>query len=169
MDALTRLNERPAVEARAELLRCCGSSRWAQAMTARRPFGDPRALFAAAEEVWWGLEPSDWREAFAAHPRIGDREALRARFAGAGPWAAAEQAGVESASGAMLQELAEANRAYEERFGYIFIVCATGKTAPEMLARLRERLPHDPQGEIRIAAGEQAKITRIRLEKLLAS
>jgi 2-oxo-4-hydroxy-4-carboxy-5-ureidoimidazoline decarboxylase len=167
MDGLRRLNDLPAAEARDELLRCCGSSRWAEAMTAKRPCADAPALFEAAERVWWGLEPADWREAFAHHPRIGDREALRARFAATREWAAGEQAGVGSASEDVLTALAEGNAAYESRFGYIFIVCATGRTAPEMLALLRERLPHEAQDELRIAAGEQAKITRLRLEKLL--
>ena len=169
MDALRRLNEQPATEAREELLRCCGSSRWAEAMTARRPFADERALYAAAEDVWWTLGEADWREAFAHHPKIGDKEALRARFASTRTWAAGEQSGVASATEDVLTALAEGNQTYEDRFGYIFIVCATGRTAPEMLARLRERLPHSPPEEIRIAAGEQAKITRLRLEKLLAS
>ena len=169
MDALRRLNERAATEAREELLRCCGSSRWAEAMTARRPFPDEAALHAAAEDVWWILGEADWREAFAHHPKIGDQDALRARFASTRTWAAGEQSGVASASEDVLTALAEGNQAYEDRFGYIFIVCATGKTAPEMLAWLRERLPHSPPDEIRIAAGEQAKITRLRLEKLLAS
>jgi 2-oxo-4-hydroxy-4-carboxy-5-ureidoimidazoline decarboxylase len=167
MDGLSRLNDHPAPEARGELLRCCGSSRWAEAMIARRPFPSVAALLEAADAVWWGLEPADWREAFAHHPKIGDKEALRARFASTREWASGEQAGVGAASEEVLTALAEGNSAYESRFGYIFIVCATGKTAPEMLALLRERLPHDPQDELRIAAGEQAKITGLRLERLL--
>jgi 2-oxo-4-hydroxy-4-carboxy-5-ureidoimidazoline decarboxylase len=168
MDALSRLNEGPAGEAREELRRCCGASRWTEAMTARRPFRDREALLAAADEVWWGLEESDWREAFAHHPKIGDADALRARFAPTREWAAGEQAGVRGASAEVLDALAASNRAYEERFRTIFIVCASGKTADEMLALLRARLPNDPRDEIRIAAAEQAKITRVRLEKLLA-
>jgi 2-oxo-4-hydroxy-4-carboxy-5-ureidoimidazoline decarboxylase len=169
MDALSRLNERPAGEVREELRRCCGASRWAEAMTARRPFPDRAALLAAAEEVWWGLEESDWREAFAHHPMIGDADALRARFASTREWAAGEQAGVLSANEDTLVALASGNRAYQDRFGFIFIVCASGKTADEMLSLLRARLPNDPRDEIRIAAAEQARITRVRLEKLLAS
>ena len=169
MDALLRLNEGPAADRRAELLRCCGSSRWAEAMIARRPFRDWETLLASADEVWWGLGESDWREAFAHHPKIGDADALRARFASTRHWAAGEQAGVQSATEKTLVALAEGNRAYEDRFGFIFIVCATGKTAEEMLALLRARLANDPRDEPRVAAGEQARITRIRLEKLLAS
>ena len=168
MGGLPRLNDLPAAEARAELLRCCGSSRWVKAMLARRPIADAATLFAAADEVWWSLEPAEWREAFAHHPRIGDRDSLRARFATTAQWAAGEQAGVDEAAEELLASLAEANQAYEERFGYIFIVCATGKSAEEMLALLLARLPHPPQEEIRIAAGEQARITRLRLEKLLS-
>jgi 2-oxo-4-hydroxy-4-carboxy-5-ureidoimidazoline decarboxylase len=169
MDALSRLNESPALEAREELRRCCGAPRWAEAMTARRPFNDRETLLAAADEVWWSLEESDWREAFAHHPKIGDADALRARFASTRQWAAGEQAGVRGAAEETLMALAAGNRAYEDRFGFIFIVYATGKTADEMLSLLRARLSNQPRDEIRIAAAEQARITRVRLEKLLAS
>ena len=168
MDALKHLNERPAGEAREELRRCCGASRWAEAMTSRRPFPDREALLAAADEVSGGLEESDWREAFAHHPKIGDADALRARFASTRQWAAGEQAGVRSAAEDTLAALADGNRVYEDRFRFIFIVCATGKTADEMLSLLRARLPNDPRDELRVAAGEQARITRLRLEKLRA-
>jgi 2-oxo-4-hydroxy-4-carboxy-5-ureidoimidazoline decarboxylase len=168
MDALKRLNEGPAGEAREELRRCCGASQWAEAMTVRRPFRDREALLAAADEVWWGLEEPDWREAFAHHPKIGDADALRARFASTRQWAVGEQAGVRGAAEETLVALADGNRAYEDRFGFIFIVCATGKTAAEMLALLRERLPKAPAAELEIAAAEQRKITAIRLKKLLS-
>ncbi len=108
---------------------------------------------------------ADWLQAFASHPRIGDRDALRAKFAATGAWTAHEQSGVDGAPEDLLGELAEENCRYEARFGYIFIVCATGKTAGEMLALLKERLTNDAGLELKIAAGEQAKITRIRLEK----
>jgi 2-oxo-4-hydroxy-4-carboxy-5-ureidoimidazoline decarboxylase len=169
MDALQRLNSLPEDEAREALRRCCGASRWVDAMAARRPFLDAKALFAAADEVWGGLGPADWSEAFAHHPRIGDKEALRERFAATRQWAAGEQSGVSAASEQVLDELARGNRDYEARFGRIFIVCATGKGAEEMLGLLKQRLRNDRETEGRIAAAEQAKITRIRLEKLLAS
>ena len=169
MDALSRLNEMGPAEACAELTCCCGASQWVAAMTARRPFADRATLLTLAAEAWWGLGEADWREAFGHHPKIGDRAALRARFTTQGQWAAGEQAGVAAASEQVLSALAEENRAYEERFGYIFIVCATGKTADEMLALLRARLPNDPRDEIRVAAAEQAKITRLRLDKLLGA
>ena len=169
MDALSRFNSLPAEEARAELGRCCGAARWVEAMAARRPFPDAAALYGAADEVWAGLGPSDWSEAFAHHPRIGDKEALRARFASTRQWAAGEQAGVNAAAEETLDALARGNRDYEARFGHIFIVCATGKGADEMLGLLQERLRNDRESERRVAAAEQAKITRIRLEKLLSS
>ena len=110
--------------------------------------------------------PADWLEAFAAHPRIGDLDALRKKFASTANWCAGEQAGVAAADEAVLTALADGNRAYEARFGYIFIVCATGKSAAEMLAILTARLANDPEVELKVATAEQAKITRLRLEKL---
>lgn len=168
MDALSRLNSLAAAEAREELRRCCGASRWVDAMAARRPFPDAAAVFTAAVEEWAGLAPSDWSEAFAHHPRIGDKEALRARFATTRQWAAGEQAGMNAASEEILDALARGNRDYEARFGHIFIVCATGKGAGELLSLLQARLRNDPEIERRLAAAEQAKITRLRLERLLS-
>jgi 2-oxo-4-hydroxy-4-carboxy-5-ureidoimidazoline decarboxylase len=166
-DALARLNRLPAGEARAEFLRCCGSRRWAEAMLAGRPYPDVATLFAAAERAWAASDPEDRLEALRHHPRIGDRAALEARFAASRSWSAAEQQGVAAASAEVLDSLAEGNRLYESRFGHVFLVCATGKTAPEMLALLRERLGNDPETELRIAAEQQSRITRLRLERLL--
>lgn len=146
--------------ARAELMRCCGAIRWAERMEAGRPYADRAALHAAAEKVWWGLEPMDWLEAFSHHPRIGQKKVEAV-------WAKEEQRGVKTASERVLRTLVERNHAYERRFGHIFLVCATGKSADEMLAILESRMPNDPDKELRVAAGEQAKITRIRLDKLL--
>jgi 2-oxo-4-hydroxy-4-carboxy-5-ureidoimidazoline decarboxylase len=161
--AVPRVDTVPAAEAQTMLRQCCGSTRWVDAMMARRPFGSQEALLAAAREVWFALSPADWQEAFADHPKIGDREALRHRFADTRHLASREQAGVAGAAEDVLTALAEGNRAYEERFGYIFIVCATGLTADEMLARLRERLPNEPDTELRVAAEQQARITALRL------
>jgi 2-oxo-4-hydroxy-4-carboxy-5-ureidoimidazoline decarboxylase len=169
MDDLSRLNQLAPDEARAALRRCCGSGRWVERMIEARPFADPAHLFAAAETAWNDLSPDDWREAFAHHPRIGDKDALRARFASTREWASGEQAGAMGAPDEVLEALALENRAYEQRFGHIFIVCATGKSAAEMLALLRERQGNDPATGLRVAAREQAKITRLRLQKLLAS
>jgi OHCU decarboxylase len=141
-------------------LRCCGSTRWAGAMSAARPFASTAALADAADTIWNGLGPSDWREAFASHPRIGERAG--------DAWAAGEQAGALAAAADIRRRLLEANRAYEARFGYIFIVCAEGKTAGELLAIVERRLANDPDDELRVAANEQRLITRLRLAKLLA-
>ena len=130
----------------------------------RRPFGTSEALQADADEVWSALQHEDWLEAFAAHPRIGDRTSLEQRFADTHQLSAREQAGVAGAGGDVLIALAEGNAAYEKRFGLIFIVCATGLTAAEMLGMLQARLKNDPAAELRIAAGEQAKITALRLK-----
>jgi 2-oxo-4-hydroxy-4-carboxy-5-ureidoimidazoline decarboxylase len=135
-------------------------------MTARRPFRHEADLFGAADQIWRGLTRADWLEAFASHPKIGDLDSLRTKFATTGAWAAGEQAGVAGAAEAVLQSLADGNAAYEAKFGYIFIVCASGKTAEEMLALLRQRLVNDPDEELRIAAAEQMKITCSRLAKL---
>jgi 2-oxo-4-hydroxy-4-carboxy-5-ureidoimidazoline decarboxylase len=153
-------------DARASFKKCCGSTRWSEEMARLRPFDAGAALLEAAEKTWWGLSEPDWLEAFASHPRIGDMDALRARFAATAAWTSHEQAGALGASADLLRELADLNRRYEERFGYIFIVCATGKTAEEMLELLRHRLSNDAESEIRLAAGEQIKITRIRLERI---
>ncbi len=133
-------------------------------MLARRPFGSRDALLTAAREEWWALAPDDWLEAFSHHPRIGDRAALAARFPATHHLSSREQAAVGDATEDVLTALADANQAYVDRFGFIFIVCATGKTANEMLELLRERLPNDRATELRIAAEEQAKITALRLD-----
>jgi 2-oxo-4-hydroxy-4-carboxy-5-ureidoimidazoline decarboxylase len=138
-------------------------------MWARRPFGNRQALCAAAREVWGALTEKDWLEAFSHHPKIGDTEALQKKFAGTRQWAAGEQAGSARAAPETLEALARGNQDYERRFGFIFIICATGKSADEMLALLETRLKNSPYDELSIAAQEQAKITRVRLKKLLSS
>jgi 2-oxo-4-hydroxy-4-carboxy-5-ureidoimidazoline decarboxylase len=165
---LDHLNALPGPEVRAALERCCGSGAWTRRMSAARPFADREALMSVAEREWWALGEPDWREAFAHHPRIGDAAALSERFPSTAAWAGAEQAGVRNAGGRPGVDLAQGNREYEARFGYIFIVCASGLGADEMLARLEQRMRNDAATEIRVAAGEQMKITRLRLEKLLA-
>ena len=164
---LEELNALPRREAHSALERCCGATRWVESMCARRPFADQAALLTEAERTWRSLGSDDWREAFADHPQIGDREALRRRFASTAAWAADEQSSTAAATERTLAALAEGNRAYQEKFGYIFIVCATGKSAEEMLGLLEARVHNEPEIEIQIAAEEQMKITRLRLEKLL--
>ena len=154
-------------EARAALTRCCGATRWVAGMLERRPFGSDEALHTAADEVWATMERGDVLEAFEHHPRIGaSLEALREKFGATSEWAGSEQASVAGAGEETLRDLRDGNVAYEQRYGHIFIVCATGKSADEMLALLQARMTHDPAEELRVAAAEQAKITHIRLEKL---
>jgi 2-oxo-4-hydroxy-4-carboxy-5-ureidoimidazoline decarboxylase len=166
MEPSRRLDLASADEARMLLRTCCGATRWVEAMVARRPFGTDSALLAAAREIWVALTPTDWLEAFAHHPRIGDRKALRTRLQSTAHLSAREQSGIDGAADGILTELAALNTAYERRFGYIFIVCATGKSAGEMLELLRQRIRNDPHVEIRLAVEEQAKITALRLQAL---
>ena len=161
------LNALPSERAREALARCCGATAWVAAMLDARPFAGRDGMFAASERAGQALQRADWLEAFSHHPRIGDVAALRERFATTAAWAGEEQRGAAAASESTLEALARGNRAYELRFGYIFIVCATGKSAGEMLAMLNERLPNDAAHELAIAASEQMKITRLRLERLL--
>lgn len=155
--------------ARDALRRCCGSSRWLEDMLAARPFGDDARLFEKAAKVWDRCGDDDVLEALAHHPEIGsDLAALRERFADTAGWASGEQSGVRAADERTLVALRDGNVEYKRRFGHIFVVCATGKTAGEMLALLQARLHNPPGAELAIAAAEQGKITRLRLEKLTA-
>jgi 2-oxo-4-hydroxy-4-carboxy-5-ureidoimidazoline decarboxylase len=161
------LNQLSGDALRAALARCCGAERWLEGMLAAHPFASDEALFASAERLWQGLSRADYLEAFSHHPRIGeDVAALRERFAPSAGWASQEQAGVAAADVSTLEALAENNRRYFARFGYIFIVCASGKSAAEMSSLLAARLHNAPEQELAIAAREQARITRLRLEKL---
>jgi 2-oxo-4-hydroxy-4-carboxy-5-ureidoimidazoline decarboxylase len=166
MESWRRLDVAAPDEARDLLQSCCGASAWVDRMMARRPFGSGEALVGAAREEWFALGRPDWLEAFSHHPKIGDRDSLRQRFARTAHLSEREQAGVDGASENVLEDLAEGNREYERRFGYIFIVCASGKSADEMLGLLRQRLPNAPDVEIRLAAEEQARITELRLMRL---
>lgn len=167
MAGLDWLNAAASADGQAALFRCCGCAGWAAEVTAARPFASEADLFDAAARAWARASRADILEAFSHHPRIGDRESLRSRFPGTHAWSSSEQSEVAGAAEAVLDELARANDEYEARFGYIFIVCASGRTAPEMLALLRARLGNDPDAELAIAAAEQMKITRLRLEKLM--
>ena len=146
--------------AAAALRRCCGSERWAVEMAAAHPFEDVAALLRTAERVWWSLAPADHLEAFSAHPRIGDAKPATA-------WASDEQQGAAAAQAQTLADLAAANREYFDRFGFIFIICAAGKSADAMLVELDGRIGNTHADEMRTAAEEQAKITRLRLHKLI--
>lgn len=166
MDSLDRLNTLPTLEMIEQFRKCCGASAWCRAMTTARPHLTLAALHDAADRCFDDLTEADWLEAFAAHPKIGDLQSLRMKYAGNKEWSGGEQAGVNHADEAVLHKLAEGNAAYEAKFGFIFIVCATGKSAAEMLAILESRLPNDRATELPIAAGEQRKITHLRLDKL---
>jgi OHCU decarboxylase len=164
---LERLNSLSAPEAEKEFLKCCGSGNWARRMAAERPFAGVEKMTEAADRIWWSLEPHDWLEAFQSHPKIGEKKAAADTSVEALKWSEAEQAGTRDSAQQIRDDLAQLNREYQEKFGHIFIVCASGKTSEEMLASLRERFRNDPLEELRIAAGEQAKITRLRLNKLV--
>ena len=169
MHDLAWLNSLPAAEAEKELLQCCGATRWAQQIAEARPYPTLEALLATATELWWSLDRDDWLEAFRSHPKIGEKKAAEPVSTQARQWSGQEQAGVAAASQETVDSLATLNRAYEEKFGFIFIICATGKSSAEMLSALRERLEHEPVDELPIAAAEQSKITALRLNKLLTS
>ena len=164
---LAWLNELDAEEARKELLKCCGATRWAEAVEQGRPYRNPEELIARANEVWWSLTESDWLEAFRSHPKIGEKKAAQPVAQQSQQWSAQEQRGVHNATPEASDKLARLNREYEEKFGFIFIVCATGKSSDEILALLEQRLQNEPAAELPTAAAEQAKITELRLRKLL--
>ncbi|MBX3432519.1 MAG: 2-oxo-4-hydroxy-4-carboxy-5-ureidoimidazoline decarboxylase [Pirellulales bacterium] len=165
-ESVAALNAADPAAVAEEFRKCCGAEAWIRAMTARRPFAGAATIHAAADECFDQLADADWLEAFACHPKIGDVSSLRMKFAGNDRWSRGEQAGVDAASEDVIQALAAGNETYLARFGYIFIVCATGKDAAEMLAILAGRLRNDPQEELPIAAAEQRKITHLRLDKL---
>ena len=163
---LSRLGRLEQEQAEKEMLACCGSAAWAQGMLEARPFTDVPTLVRNADQVWTKLDKFDWLEAFAAHPRIGEKAESEDRAAS---WSRSEQSSVEAASEAVQKELTDANQVYYDRFGHNFIICAAGMNASEILTAMRARLHNEPTQEIKIAAEEQRKITRLRLGKLLRS
>jgi 2-oxo-4-hydroxy-4-carboxy-5-ureidoimidazoline decarboxylase len=166
-DVLARWNGIPAEEAAQEISACCGSAAWAREMVTRRPFAAEKDLVAASDQIWNQLKTSDWLEAFSKHPRIGERKAPQSASAQSSAWSGHEQQNVAAAAHEVQLALAEGNRAYEKKFDRVFIVCATGKSASEILETLRRRLGSDEATEFREAAEEQRKITNIRLKKWL--
>jgi OHCU decarboxylase len=167
--ALARLNAAPREDAIAAFTQCCAARAWAETMAELRPYRDPDALLDTADRVWEELGPDAWRSAFDGHPRIGERKPAADTSAAAQRWSEQEQAGARQADAGVQARLAEAQRAYEARFRHIFLICATGRSAAEMLQELERRLRNDPHTELRVAAEEQRRITRLRLEKLLTS
>jgi OHCU decarboxylase len=168
-NGLRRLNVLQPPAAEAEFLKCCGSKNWARQMGQQLPFRNRRELLQAAEEVWWNLSPEDWLEAFRSHPKIGEQNPAAQTSVASLAWSGEEQEGMSDANADVMRSLAELNRRYEEKFGFIYIVCATGKGSDELLTILQERLQSDAKSELTTAAREQAKITELRLDKLLAS
>jgi 2-oxo-4-hydroxy-4-carboxy-5-ureidoimidazoline decarboxylase len=167
-DVLAQWNDLPAEDAVKEILPCCGSKAWAEGMTARRPLLDVTTLLAASDETWSNLTAADWMEAFRSHPRIGESRAPQSASPQSATWSAQEQQKVAASGDGVKIALAEANREYEQRFRHIFIVCATGKSAAEILEILRRRLQNDEHTEVLEAAEQQRQITRIRLTRWLS-
>jgi 2-oxo-4-hydroxy-4-carboxy-5-ureidoimidazoline decarboxylase len=166
-EVLARWNALSEEEAVWKILPCSGSRGWAAGMARRRPLGDEAALLVAADEVWRGLAVKDWMEAFASHPRIGERKAPESATGQSAAWSAQEQRNAAAADGAVKAALAAGNVEYERRFGRVFLVGATGKSASEILEVLRRRLRNDDATELKEAGEEQRKITAIRLKKWL--
>lgn len=166
---LARWNSLPLEEAVNEILSCCGSKTWAHGMARQRPFSDVTTLLAASDETWGNLTAADWMEAFGSHPRIGESRGGQSASAISQSWSAQEQKQVAAAGEDSKTAMAGANKQYEQRFGHIFIVCATGKSAPEILEILQRRLRNDEHTELREAAEEQRQITNIRLTKWLSA
>jgi 2-oxo-4-hydroxy-4-carboxy-5-ureidoimidazoline decarboxylase len=164
---LARWNLLPINEAASEILPCCGSQAWARGVAARRPLPDEAALVIASDEIWLALAEADWLEAFRSHPRIGDSKAPQSTRPQSAAWSAQEQRVAATGADAVKAALAEGNREYEQRFGRVFIVCATGKSAAQILEILRRRLENDEQTELREAGEQQRQITQIRLRKWL--
>jgi 2-oxo-4-hydroxy-4-carboxy-5-ureidoimidazoline decarboxylase len=166
-DALARWNRLSPEEAEYEILPCCGSRTWANRMAARRPLANEASLLAASEETWRNLGESDWQEAFRSHPRIGETRAEQPSHARSSVWSAQEQGEAAAGGDVVKIALAGANREYEQRFNRIFIVCANGKSAPEILDILRRRLMNDPATELREAAEQQRQIMNLRIKRWL--
>jgi 2-oxo-4-hydroxy-4-carboxy-5-ureidoimidazoline decarboxylase len=161
------LNTLPIDQANHLFLQCCTSEKWIEKMVASRPFTDSNSLRDTADNIWKHLSEKDYLQAFEGHPKIGDVGSLKAKYANSKELASGEQSGASSATDEIIAELANSNSEYEEKYGFIFIVCATGKSAREMLALLQDRLNNDRQKELKIASEEQRKIFHLRLEKLL--
>lgn len=167
MSGLSALNEMPPNVANTAFLACCASHKWADAMTAARPFATASQLYETADRVWRGLGPDEWRHAFAAHPRIGERHAARDVGSRAASWSKQEQSAATASDTNTLAELAEVNRQYEARFGHVFLICASGRAAPEILANAKQRMTNDTVTELTAAAEEHRQITRLRLARLI--
>lgn len=168
MTYLDEWNAMNADEAATAVLACCGSTAWAAQLAARRPLGTLPELLAASDSAWWPLGEADWKEAFDSHPRIGETHAQASAADASLRWSASEQGAAMLSDDEAKRCLSEGNKAYEERFGRIFIVCATGKSSQDILAILERRMRNTPEAELHEAAEQQREITHIRLRKWLA-
>jgi 2-oxo-4-hydroxy-4-carboxy-5-ureidoimidazoline decarboxylase len=166
-EVLAKWNNLSGAAAAAEILPCCGSTRWARELAQARPIISEAVLFSHSDSIWLRLSADDWDEAFCSHPRIGEHKAPVAAAPQSLVWSGNEQSGIDDLNEEVLAGLARGNRLYEERFGRIFLVCATGKSAAQMLEILKDRLENDPQTELHEAAEQQRQITQIRLRKWL--
>lgn len=166
---LERFNQMSAPDASRQILACCDSRGWARAVARQRPYSLSGDLLAAADAEWWRMPPAEWLHAFAAHPRIGENAAARPQHGSGDRWSANEQQGAAEAADSLKAGLADLNHEYENRFGFTYIVCASGRNGEEMVRLARERLANDPETELRIAAAEQAQIMKLRLQRLLHS
>ena len=166
-EVLTRWNEMDTAEAAKEILPCCGAKAWAEGLISKRPFEDEAAVLITSDEIWRRLGTSDWLQAFQSHPKIGESRAAAPTGGHSAAWSQQEQKNIAAAREDIKAELAKGNGEYEEKFGFIFIVCATGKSAPEILEILKRRLQNDKEKELKEAAEEQRQITQLRLKKWL--
>ncbi len=164
---LDELNNLSAEKATETFTSCCAAERWVEKIVNGRPYASVDELLKKADEFWWTMEEPDFLQAFTAHPKIGDVDSLRAKYANTKAIAANEQSGAQEAAEDVLQALAQGNNDYEEKFGFIFIVFATGKSAAQMLDLLQQRLPNSREQEIRNAAENQMMITDLRIKKIL--
>eukprot|EP01038_Epipyxis_sp_PR26KG_P012653 gene12653-16963_t len=162
-DSIARLNHMCDKD---NLTRCCGSNQWVSEMLLMKPFSSIENIIELSDQIWWSLPLAEWMMAFAAHPKIGDKSALKKKFSEPHSWEGEEQSGANSAADTVLEKLSQLNEDYELRHGFIFLICATGKTAEEMLSAIELRIDNDTADEIKIAAGEQSKIVQLRLIKL---
>jgi 2-oxo-4-hydroxy-4-carboxy-5-ureidoimidazoline decarboxylase len=163
---LGEFNKLSIIQAKNELLKCCGSNSWADKVMEQFPFSSINTIKSISDIVWFSCKKTDWLEAFSNHPKIGEKASDNSTFQSTKNWAENEQSGVQNAKSDLLSKLAEGNKHYADKFGFIFIICATGKSAEEMFENLNQRMNNDIEKEIRIAAEEQNKITHLRIDKL---
>jgi 2-oxo-4-hydroxy-4-carboxy-5-ureidoimidazoline decarboxylase len=164
---LSQWNRLPEDEAAAQVLPCCGSQAWARALAAKRPFEELASLLKASDKIWSNLSTADWSEAFASHPRIGSTVPVGKSSPQSAAWSVREQSDATGAADSVKLALARLNREYERKFGRIFIICATGKSAAEILKKLQRRLNNEDPAKLREAAEQQRQITQLRLKKWL--